>query len=222
MVLFHADLTERSAALIVQGTELLAAEVCIAGTILENGVIARVLRAPYLVSVTARLFHVLASRLRLLSSPSRTLAVGLLGGLDIPRSVEEFARVSGSRRRSIERQLAALGIGSAKRFLDAVRVARAWDILTAKPASLQHVCDLAGFASVRRLSEQFQYFLATPVRRTIELDPRTVAAQLATKLVARSGDHSDCGGSSSEAHTAHVSFISAVSAAPRSLSDANP
>ena len=123
----------------------------------------------------ALLLHGLASRLARLPEPIRAGAVGLFGGAPIPSAVTDFAASPRLARRTVERAFRGVGIPSVKRFLDAVRAARAWAELADGVAPLAVVADHATYRSVRTLSGHFLHLLGGPPRRVATTLPTRAA-----------------------------------------------
>lgn len=185
VILLLAPLTTLSATRALQSCELVPTELCFRGARNEDRAVHGALTFSEMISASAWLLHSLASTLRLLPPPCRTVAVGLFGGLEIPVSVKAFARMSDVSRRAVERHVSAAGIHGVKRLLDVVRVARAWDVLRTGPRSLREVSDRVGFSSVRTLTEHFHFFTGSSPRRSVRgVEGRDFAAQLLARLVA--------------------------------------
>jgi AraC-like DNA-binding protein len=179
-----ATLTTISAARTLQSSECVPTELVFRGAGGAGRVIQRLLEAGRGLSASAWLLRVLTARIARLDPPLRTAVVGVFGGLEIPRVVQDFADGAGVGRRAAERAVAAAGLRSVKRLLDVVRVARAWDAMATRRQSLYDVSDDVGFPSVRTLVEHYDSFVGVPPRRSSkQINGRELARRLALRLV---------------------------------------
>ena len=129
-------------------------------------------RASPLFAATPGLFQRISVALEHMRLPVRVPVIGLAGGAPIPHAVAEFAGRVRLGQRAVEREFTRVGLRAPHWLLNAVRAARAWPLLHRVGLSLEEVCRLTDYHSIRTMTLHF--------RRLIGMPPRAAARDLPT------------------------------------------